>query len=69
MGNENTDTKLPKRKVVAQAIINENEEIQEAIRLKAYELYLERNGAAGDEHEDWTPKPQNPKTPKPHMIS
>ena len=53
MGHGNTDTKLPKRKVVAQAIINENEEIQEAIRLKAYELYLERNGAAGDEHEDW----------------
>ena len=53
MGNGNIKTKSPKRKVVAQAIINENEEIQEAIRLKAYELFLERNGAPGDELEDW----------------
>ena len=53
MGNGSTNTKTPKRKAVAQAIVNENQDIQEAIRLKAYELYLERNGAAGDELEDW----------------
>jgi hypothetical protein len=29
--------------------INLNEEI----RRRAYELYLERRGAAGDEHQDW----------------
>jgi len=53
MGIGNTNTKSPRRKSVAQDIVNENQEIQEAIRLKAYELYLERNGAAGDELEDW----------------
>jgi hypothetical protein len=53
MGNGNTLTKLPRRKVVALAIVNENQEIQDAIRLKAYEIYLERNGTAGDEVEDW----------------
>jgi len=49
----NTKKKSPKRKAVAQAIVDENQEIQEAIRLKAYEIYLERNGAPGDELEDW----------------
>jgi len=53
MGNGNTNTKSSKRKAVDLAIVNENQEIQEAIRLKAYELYLERNGAAGNEFEDW----------------
>jgi hypothetical protein len=45
--------KSPRRKAVEQGIVNENLEIQEAIRLKAYEIYLERNGAAGDPLEDW----------------
>jgi Protein of unknown function (DUF2934) len=53
MGNTNTLTKSTKRKVVDMAIVIENQEIQEAIRLKAYEIYLERNGTAGDEVEDW----------------
>jgi hypothetical protein len=53
MGNTNTLTKSPKRKKVDVVIPNENQEIREAIRLKAYEIYLERNGAAGDELEDW----------------
>jgi len=29
------------------------QEIDEAIRLKAYELYLKRNGGAGDASKDW----------------
>ncbi len=53
MGSGNNNTKLPRRKAVVRATINENREIQDAIRLKAYELYLERHGAAGDELEDW----------------
>ena len=27
--------------------------LDEEIRLRAYELYLERGGRPGDEHEDW----------------
>jgi len=49
---------------VAQAIVKQDKEILiassqdpqkifEAIRLKAYELYLERNGVSGDDREDW----------------
>jgi hypothetical protein len=53
MGNGNHKIEPSSRKAVALAIVDENQEIQEAIRLKAYELYLERNGAAGDELEDW----------------
>jgi Protein of unknown function (DUF2934) len=53
MGNTNTLTKSTKRKAVDMAIVIENQEIQEAIRLKAYEIYLERNGTAGDEVGDW----------------
>jgi len=53
MGNGNTKIKTSKRKAVEQAIINENHEIQDAIRFKAYELYLERNGAHGNDIEDW----------------
>ena len=49
MGAGNTNTKSLKKKTVA----HENQEIQEAIRLKAYEIYLKRNGVAGDEREDW----------------
>jgi hypothetical protein len=52
MGSGNK-TKSPRRKVLAPAVVNENQEIQEAIRLKAYEIYVERNGAVGDELEDW----------------
>lgn len=53
MGIGNTKTKSPKRKVVAQAIVDECQEVQEAIRLKAYEIYLERNGTFGDALGDW----------------
>ena len=59
--------KVPKprtttRKTVAQAIAKQDKEaqqklsspvIQEAIRVKAYELYLERGGAPGNDVEDW----------------
>lgn len=27
--------------------------LEEQIRCRAYELYLERNGSPGDEHQDW----------------
>jgi hypothetical protein len=27
--------------------------LEDEIRLRAYEIYLERNGAPGDEHQDW----------------
>jgi Protein of unknown function (DUF2934) len=49
------DTKIKpaKRNAVTEAIVNENQEIQDAIRFKAYELYLERNGANGNDIEDW----------------
>jgi hypothetical protein len=53
MGAGNNNKKSPKKKAVAKAAVNKNQDIQEAIRLKAYEIYLERNGAAGDELEDW----------------
>jgi len=57
-------TKVPNRKAVTQAIAKQDmevkktshknsEEIQEAIRLKAYELYVERGYAPGDPTEDW----------------
>ena len=28
-------------------------DLNEEIRLRAYEIYLERRGCAGDEHQDW----------------
>jgi len=28
-------------------------DLDEQIRRRAYEIYLERQGAAGDEHQDW----------------
>ena len=52
MGNGNTLTKLPRRKVVALAIVNENQEIQDAIRLKAYEIYLEYNVPGKLDHQN-----------------
>ncbi len=27
--------------------------LEEEIRLRAYEIYLQRNGSPGDEHQDW----------------
>ena len=27
--------------------------LEDEIRLRAYEIYLERNGSPGDEHQDW----------------
>ena len=52
------------RKVVSQAIAKQDketkkgpsktsQEIQEAIRLKAYELYVERGGVHGNDMNDW----------------
>ncbi len=53
-------TKTTSRKVVAQAITKQEredqltkEEIQDAIRLKAYELYLQRGAQQGNDFEDW----------------
>lgn len=31
----------------------ENGRLEEEIRRRAYEIYLARNGSAGNEHEDW----------------
>jgi hypothetical protein len=50
------------RKSVVQAIAKQDKEvrkfintpeIQEAIRVKAYEIYLERGGAHGSHEQDW----------------
>lgn len=52
--------KTTTRKVVAQAMAKQereiqltDERIQEAIRLKAYDLYLQRGGQHGNDFEDW----------------
>ena len=51
--NENSAPKRRKKKYDLALIGNDNQEIQEAIRLKAYEIYSKRNGSAGSELEDW----------------
>ena len=38
---------------VAPTVAKQDKVIHEDIRLKAYELYLERNGAAGNDTQDW----------------
>ncbi len=54
-----TPAKPRVRKSVAKAIQEEtpqqslSQELQDAIRVKAYELYLERNGAEGSPEQDW----------------
>jgi hypothetical protein len=53
MGFRNNDKKAPKKNNIVKTFVNENQDIQEAIRVKAYELFLERNGAPGDPFEDW----------------
>jgi hypothetical protein len=35
------------------AVVSHPPKIQASIQMKAYELYLQRNGAAGDPTEDW----------------
>ena len=32
---------------------NLQERVEDEIRLRAYEIYLERNGSPGDEYQDW----------------
>ena len=56
----NSKSKSTGRKAVVQAFANQDKEnqkeaaqIQEAIRLKAYELYIERGGSHGNDLEDW----------------
>ncbi len=53
-------TKTTTRKVVKKAIatqeaetVAQQEKLQEAIRLKAYELYMERGCTHGSHEEDW----------------
>ncbi len=60
---DNIKTKVTNRKAVVQAIAKQDveakreskysPEIQEAIRLKAYELYVQRGYTPGNEIEDW----------------
>ena len=49
MAKQNIETKRTSSKMTALT----NEQIQEAIRLKAYELYIERGGCNGNDAEDW----------------
>ena len=60
----NSKPRSTSRKAVVQAIANQDQEvqqdlslndkeIQEAIRLKAYELYLTRDKNVGNPQEDW----------------
>ncbi len=49
IGKNNSKAKAPSKK----AVVLTPEEIHSAIELKAYELYLDRNGAPGDPVEDW----------------
>ncbi len=44
---------VKKNKKILTTSSRDPQELNEAIRLKAYELYLERNGTAGDDLEDW----------------
>lgn len=56
-------TKSNSRKAVAQAIARQDKEtlkapvvkenIEDAIRLKAYELYMQRGAGPGNDMEDW----------------
>ena len=46
----------PKPKIMAKPVkkaILSRDKIEESIRLKAYELYLQRNGQGGDPYSDW----------------
>ena len=44
----------PKKKAGGQAAPQQDPvSLEERIRVRAHEIYLQRNGAAGDEVEDW----------------
>ena len=48
-----TKTIAKAKQPTKKAVVRDPQEIHQAISLKAYELYLQRNGAPGDEKEDW----------------
>ena len=43
----------PARQVVPDGSNGKSIDLKEEIRRRAYEIYLERRGTAGDEHQDW----------------
>jgi hypothetical protein len=48
-----TKTMVKSKPISGKAVVSYPPSIQAAIQMKAYEIYLQRNGAPGDPTEDW----------------